>query len=211
MNVLGIETSCDETGVALYSTETGLVADALHSQVDLHAVYGGVVPEIASRDHVRKLIPLLDDCLVIVQAAKHHETTREGGTEALITSAVQLEQAAAVLVRPDPAVPLRFRVPVEGARTSESIQVFDGVPGVSIQNGAIVHRLHQAAAVKFRDILLVTQGQEQQGAVCQQKLLNRRASQFQDRSRIGCLQQIAGQRKQAHQCGSSRARQMCHD
>ncbi len=57
--ILGIETSCDETGVALYSTERGLVAHALHSQVDLHAVYGGVVPEIASRDHVRMLLPLI--------------------------------------------------------------------------------------------------------------------------------------------------------
>lgn len=59
MNILGIETSCDETGVALYSTEKGLLADALHSQVDLHAVYGGVVPEIASRDHIRMLLPLI--------------------------------------------------------------------------------------------------------------------------------------------------------
>lgn len=59
MNILGIETSCDETGVALYSTGQGLVAHALHSQVDLHAVYGGVVPEIASRDHVRRLLPLI--------------------------------------------------------------------------------------------------------------------------------------------------------
>ena len=59
MNVLGIETSCDETGVALYNTEQGLIADALHSQVDLHAMYGGVVPEIASRDHIRCLLPLI--------------------------------------------------------------------------------------------------------------------------------------------------------
>ena len=59
MNILGIETSCDETGVALYNTETGLLAEALHSQVDLHAVYGGVVPEIASRDHIRMLLPLI--------------------------------------------------------------------------------------------------------------------------------------------------------
>ena len=63
MNVLGIETSCDETGVALYSTENGLLADALHSQVDLHAMYGGVVPEIASRDHVRCLLPLVEKVL----------------------------------------------------------------------------------------------------------------------------------------------------
>ena len=63
MNVLGIETSCDETGVAVYNTESGLLADALHSQVDLHAVYGGVVPEIASRDHVRRLLPLVQQVL----------------------------------------------------------------------------------------------------------------------------------------------------
>ncbi len=63
MNILGIETSCDETGVALYSTEKGLLADALHSQVDLHAVYGGVVPEIASRDHIRMLLPLIQQVM----------------------------------------------------------------------------------------------------------------------------------------------------
>ncbi|GAB3340183.1 tRNA (adenosine(37)-N6)-threonylcarbamoyltransferase complex transferase subunit TsaD [Marilutibacter aestuarii] len=59
MNVLGIETSCDETGVAVYDTATGLRAHALYSQVALHAEYGGVVPELASRDHVRKLLPLV--------------------------------------------------------------------------------------------------------------------------------------------------------
>jgi N6-L-threonylcarbamoyladenine synthase len=62
-NVLGIETSCDETGVAIYSDESGLIAHALHSQVDLHAVYGGVVPEIASRDHIRMLLPLIPDAI----------------------------------------------------------------------------------------------------------------------------------------------------
>ncbi len=61
--ILGIETSCDETGVALYDSREGLLADALHSQVDLHARYGGVVPELASRDHVRRLLPLVDDVL----------------------------------------------------------------------------------------------------------------------------------------------------
>jgi N6-L-threonylcarbamoyladenine synthase len=63
MIVLGLETSCDETGVALYDTENGLLAEALHSQVDLHAVYGGVVPEIASRDHVRMLLPLIQQVM----------------------------------------------------------------------------------------------------------------------------------------------------
>lgn len=63
MRVLAIETSCDETGVAVYSPAEGLLADALYSQVDLHRVYGGVVPEIASRDHVKRVIPLVNDCL----------------------------------------------------------------------------------------------------------------------------------------------------
>jgi N6-L-threonylcarbamoyladenine synthase len=63
MLVLGIETSCDETGVALYHGERGLLAHALYSQAHIHAEYGGVVPEIASRDHVRKLVPLLEECL----------------------------------------------------------------------------------------------------------------------------------------------------
>ena len=63
MRVLGIETSCDETGVAVYDTERGLLADALHSQVALHAAYGGVVPELASRDHVRRLLPLVRNVL----------------------------------------------------------------------------------------------------------------------------------------------------
>jgi len=61
--VLGIESSCDETGVAVYQPGRGLLAHALYSQVDLHAEYGGVVPELASRDHVRKLLPLLHQTL----------------------------------------------------------------------------------------------------------------------------------------------------
>jgi len=59
MRVLGIETSCDETGVAIYDGSAGLLGHALYSQVELHAEYGGVVPELASRDHVRKLLPLI--------------------------------------------------------------------------------------------------------------------------------------------------------
>ncbi|EED30580.1 O-sialoglycoprotein endopeptidase [gamma proteobacterium NOR5-3] len=63
MNVLGIETSCDETGVALYSTERGLLAHTLYSQIAVHREYGGVVPELASRDHVRKTLPLVQEVL----------------------------------------------------------------------------------------------------------------------------------------------------
>lgn len=63
MKVLGIETSCDETGVALYDTERGLVGQGLFSQIPLHALYGGVVPELASRDHVKRLLPLVRQVL----------------------------------------------------------------------------------------------------------------------------------------------------
>ena len=63
MLVLGIETSCDETGFAVYDSETGLLAHSLYSQVALHADYGGVVPELASRDHVRKILPMLNEVL----------------------------------------------------------------------------------------------------------------------------------------------------
>ncbi len=69
MRVVGIETSCDETGVAVYDGERGLLAHAVHSQIPLHAAYGGVVPELASRDHVRRLVPLL------------HQVLKEAGTQ----------------------------------------------------------------------------------------------------------------------------------
>ncbi len=59
MRVLGIETSCDETGIAIYDRDAGLLAHMLHSQIELHRIYGGVVPELASRDHIRRLLPLI--------------------------------------------------------------------------------------------------------------------------------------------------------
>ncbi|WP_110667614.1 tRNA (adenosine(37)-N6)-threonylcarbamoyltransferase complex transferase subunit TsaD [Salinicola halophilus] len=71
MRVLGIETSCDETGVALFDTERGLLADTLYSQIALHAEFGGVVPELASRDHTRKLLPLIDEVLDSAALGKH--------------------------------------------------------------------------------------------------------------------------------------------
>lgn len=63
MRVLGIETSCDETGVAVYDGERGLIAHAVYSQAEIHAEYGGVVPELASRDHIRKILPLIRQLL----------------------------------------------------------------------------------------------------------------------------------------------------
>ena len=63
MRVIGIESSCDETAVAVYDAERGLLSHRLHSQVALHQAYGGVVPELASRDHVRRLLPLVREAL----------------------------------------------------------------------------------------------------------------------------------------------------
>ncbi|MBI3343344.1 MAG: tRNA (adenosine(37)-N6)-threonylcarbamoyltransferase complex transferase subunit TsaD [Gammaproteobacteria bacterium] len=67
MRILGIETSCDETGVAIYDSERGLLAHRLHSQVALHAEYAGVVPELASRDHVQRTLPLIRETLTEAQ------------------------------------------------------------------------------------------------------------------------------------------------
>ena len=63
LKILGIETSCDETAIAIYDTAKGLLANTVHSQIDLHTTYGGVVPELASRDHVKKITPLLKQTL----------------------------------------------------------------------------------------------------------------------------------------------------
>ena len=71
MNILGIETSCDETGIAVYSGTAGLLAHQLHSQVDTHAVYGGVVPELASRDHVQRVVPLVEQALTEAGLSRH--------------------------------------------------------------------------------------------------------------------------------------------
>jgi N6-L-threonylcarbamoyladenine synthase len=71
MIVLGIESSCDETGLAVYHSDQGLLAHVLHSQVDLHAEYGGVVPELASRDHIRYLLPLAEQVLAQAGISRH--------------------------------------------------------------------------------------------------------------------------------------------
>jgi N6-L-threonylcarbamoyladenine synthase len=71
MRVLGIETSCDETGIAIYDSEQGLIAHTLYSQVAMHTEYGGVVPELASRDHVQKTIPLIERVLADAKLSIH--------------------------------------------------------------------------------------------------------------------------------------------
>lgn len=70
MRVLGIESSCDETGIAIYDSQAGLLAHALHSQIDTHKAHGGVVPELASRDHVNYLVSLMDQVLAEAQLSK---------------------------------------------------------------------------------------------------------------------------------------------
>ena len=75
MRVLGIETSCDDTGVAIYDSEQGLLSHALYSQIETHREYGGVVPELAARDHIRKVIPLVD---AVLQKAACEKTSITG-------------------------------------------------------------------------------------------------------------------------------------
>lgn len=74
MITLGIESSCDETGIALYHEQEGLIAHQLYSQIELHALYGGVVPELASRDHIRRLVPLIQQTLQQAQIKKTEVT-----------------------------------------------------------------------------------------------------------------------------------------
>lgn len=70
MRILGIETSCDETGIAVYDGEHGLLAHTIYSQIELHTQFGGVVPELASRDHIRKILPLLSEVLIKANLTK---------------------------------------------------------------------------------------------------------------------------------------------
>jgi N6-L-threonylcarbamoyladenine synthase len=105
MITLGIESSCDETGLALYCTERGLLSDALFSQVDLHALYGGVVPELASRDHVRRLVPLTrqvcsDAKLSVKDIDAVAYTAGPGLAGALLTGAMMAQGLAWALQKP---------------------------------------------------------------------------------------------------------------
>ncbi|MFT4728263.1 MAG: N6-L-threonylcarbamoyladenine synthase [Granulosicoccus sp.] len=105
MITLGVESSCDETGLALYCTERGLLSHALFSQVDLHALYGGVVPELASRDHVRRLVPLTRQvCSEAKLSVKDIDavayTSGPGLAGALLTGAMMAQGLAWALQKP---------------------------------------------------------------------------------------------------------------
>jgi len=131
MKVLGIETSCDETGVAIYDTDAGLLAHGLHSQIDLHAAYGGVVPELASRDHIRRLPVLLK------------QTLAEAGLRAADVDAVAYTSgpglAGALLV---------------GASVAESFAMARGIPALPVHHlegrSAVTAAGGRCAAVSFR-------------------------------------------------------------
>jgi len=136
MRVLGIETSCDETAAAVYEGERGLIAHEIHSQAALHAAYGGVVPELASRDHLRKLLPLLKKVLA-----------EAGGTEAVdgvaYTSGPGL--VGALLV---------------GAAVARSLAYARGVPciGVHHMEGHLLAPLLEADPPGFPFVALLVSG-----------------------------------------------------
>ncbi len=109
MRVLGIDTSCDETGVAVYDTDRGLLGDRLYSQIATHAEYGGVVPELASRDHVRKLAPMVRQLLAELELAPAEldgvaYTAGPGLVGALLVGAAFARGYAMALDRPSIAV-----------------------------------------------------------------------------------------------------------
>ncbi|WP_273432141.1 tRNA (adenosine(37)-N6)-threonylcarbamoyltransferase complex transferase subunit TsaD [Chitinibacter tainanensis] len=109
MLVLGIESSCDETGVALYDTEAGLLAHQLHTQMAMHSEYGGVVPELASRDHIRRVLPLTTACLAeAVRSLEHIDaiayTAGPGLSGALLVGASVANALAFALDKPTIAV-----------------------------------------------------------------------------------------------------------
>ena len=137
MNVLGIETSCDETGVAVYDTAAGLRAQAVHSQVELHAEYGGVVPELASRDHVRKLLPLI------------RQTLDEAG--------IRLDELDGVAYTAGPGLVGALLV---GAATARALAWGLGVPAIGIHHmeGHLLAPLLEDAAVAPPFVALLVSG-----------------------------------------------------
>jgi N6-L-threonylcarbamoyladenine synthase len=137
MRVLGIESSCDETGIALYDSERGLLAHAVHTQVAMHEAYGGVVPEIASRDHVRRLIPLLE--------------------QVLTASACQRSEVDAIAYTAGPGLAGALLV---GASFAEALGQALGVPALPVHHleGHLLSPLLAADAPEFPFIALLVSG-----------------------------------------------------
>lgn len=137
MLVLGIETSCDETGVAAYDTTQGLLGHALYSQVDMHAAYGGVVPELASRDHVRRVLPLMKSMM--------SETGR------------RLSDIDAIAYTKGPGLAGALLV---GASIAEGIAYALGIPALGIHHleGHLLSPLLSTPAPEFPFIALLVSG-----------------------------------------------------
>ncbi|MFT5706221.1 MAG: N6-L-threonylcarbamoyladenine synthase [Oceanospirillaceae bacterium] len=137
MRVLGIETSCDETGVAVYDTDQGLLGDALYSQVAMHAEYGGVVPELASRDHIKRLIPL------IRQVLKESDT--------------QQQQVDAIAFTAGPGLIGALMV---GAATARAIAFAWGVPAIGVHHmeGHLLAPMLEDISPQFPFVALLVSG-----------------------------------------------------
>lgn len=137
MRVLGIETSCDETGIAIYDTEKGIVGQALYSQIAMHASYGGVVPELASRDHVCRLLPLLKQVF----------------TESGLTSA----DLDAVAYTAGPGLAGALLV---GASTAEALALGWGLPAVPVHHmeGHLLAPLLEGNGAAFPFLALLVSG-----------------------------------------------------
>ncbi|MCF6282570.1 MAG: tRNA (adenosine(37)-N6)-threonylcarbamoyltransferase complex transferase subunit TsaD [Candidatus Polarisedimenticolaceae bacterium] len=147
LKVLGIESSCDETGIAIYDSERGLLSHTLYSQVALHADYGGVVPELASRDHVRKTIPLI--------------------TEALKQATLKRTDIDAIAYTTGPGLVGALLV---GAGIGRSLAWSLGLPAIAIHHmeGHLLAPMLESPAPQFPFIaLLVSGGHTQLVEVCQ--------------------------------------------
>lgn len=137
MRVLGIETSCDETGIAIYDDQCGLLSHQLYSQIKLHADYGGVVPELASRDHIRKVIPLIE------QALKDADSTKDDIDAVAYTAGPGL--VGALLV---------------GATTARSLAMAWGKPAVAVHHmeGHLLAPMLEDPAPEFPFLALLVSG-----------------------------------------------------
>ncbi|MDX9706192.1 MAG: tRNA (adenosine(37)-N6)-threonylcarbamoyltransferase complex transferase subunit TsaD [Azospira sp.] len=137
MLVLGLESSCDETGVALYDQERGLLSHALHSQVAMHRDYGGVVPELASRDHIRRMIPLL--------------------RKALADSGRSLDEVGAVAYTQGPGLAGALLV---GAAFAEALAASLGIPTVPVHHleGHLLSPLLSSRPPRFPFVALLVSG-----------------------------------------------------
>ncbi|MDH5484886.1 MAG: tRNA (adenosine(37)-N6)-threonylcarbamoyltransferase complex transferase subunit TsaD [Gammaproteobacteria bacterium] len=137
MKILGIESSCDETGLAIYDSERGLLAHALHSQVKLHAEYGGVVPELASRDHVRYLLPLAEQVL------------KEAGLERRDLDAIAYT-----------AGPGLIGALMVGASTGRAMALALGIPAVAVHHmeGHLLAPMLEDPAPEFPFVALLVSG-----------------------------------------------------